>query len=74
IEGGRSRQMQGCRMVEVYVDGARLPSPAEFLLSIDPEFIESIQFLSGVEAATRFGGNVSGNGALLITTNRARRR
>lgn len=74
IEGGRSRQMQGCRMVQVYVDGARLPSPAEFLLSIDPEFIESIQFLSGVEAATRFGGNVSGNGALLITTNRARRR
>ena len=73
IEGGRQRQIDGCRMVEVYVDGVRIPHPEEFLLSLDVEFIESIQFLSGVEAATRFGGNMSGNGALLITTARGGR-
>lgn len=60
------------RMVPVYVDGLLIPSPETYINILTPQDIESIEFLSGIDATTRYGTNATW-GVLLITTRGARR-
>lgn len=59
-------------MIHVVVDGVPFPNPGEFLSLLAPETIESIEYLSPMDATTRLGAR-AGNGALVITTRRGRR-
>lgn len=56
-----------CAMVQVYLNGVRLPQPESNLSGIDPETVQSIEFLSAAEAGARYGTG-SANGVLLIQT------
>jgi hypothetical protein len=56
-----------CYPTEVYVDGARIPEPGEYLLTLSPSSVESIEFLSPVVAGARYGTG-SGRGVLEIYT------
>ena len=67
IEAVRAMRGDTCRMVAVIVNGMRLPRPEEYLLSLQPQMIESVQYLSPMEATTQFGSG-AGSGALLIRT------
>jgi hypothetical protein len=60
------------RMVPVYVDGLLIPSPETYIDILTPQDIDSIEFLSGIDATTRYGTNATW-GVLLITTRGARR-
>lgn len=66
------RSQETCRMIHVIVDGVPFPNPGEFLSLLPPENVESIEYLSPMDATTRFGTR-AGNGALVITTRRGRR-
>lgn len=73
IESARVQRSQAtCRMIHVVVDGVPLPNPGEFLSLLPPENVESIEYLSPMDATTRLGTQ-AGNGALVITTRRGRR-
>lgn len=61
-----------CASVLVVVDGVTIANTGsggrnDFLLSLPPSQIESIEFLGPIQAGARFGSR-SGNGALLIYT------
>lgn len=58
-----------CNMVEVYVDDVRLASPEYVLKDLDPQTVDRVQVLSGLEGGSRYGGN-SQNSVLLIYTRR----
>jgi hypothetical protein len=60
------------RMVPVYVDGLLIPSPETYINILTPQDIDRIEFLSGIDATTRYGTNATW-GVLLITTRGARR-
>jgi hypothetical protein len=55
-------------VVQVYVDGMRMGGP-ETLRGISSSVVSSMQYLSGIEAAHRYGLD-HGSGAILITTRR----
>ena len=62
-----------CAMVEVYLDGIRLSHAETVLVSLDPNVVESIQYLDAFEARIRFMGPRVHNGVLLIRTRSGRR-
>jgi hypothetical protein len=69
IEAVRMQRANMCTMVTVVLDGVPLQNPEERLLTLPPEMVQTIQYLSPIEATTRFGTGAA-SGALLITTRR----
>jgi hypothetical protein len=68
VEAVRMRRNdQACQMLTVILNGVPLPRAEDFLLTLDPQAVESVQFLSPMEATTRYGAQ-AGGGALVITT------
>lgn len=57
----------GCHMVQVYVDGVRIPDPGSYLLNLPANGIESVEVLSPLQAGARYGTG-SGRGVLVIYT------
>ena len=60
-----------CDPPVVVVDGVRIGSPLRYLDRIPPQQIESLEVLSALDAATRYGTG-TGSGAILIETRRLR--
>ncbi len=50
---------------------ANMPDPGDVLSSINPDDIESINFLKGASASALYG-SAGGNGAILITTRKGK--
>lgn len=63
------RKADMCTMVMVVLDGVPLPNPGERLQALPPEMVQTIEYLSPIEATTRYGTG-GASGALLITTRR----
>jgi len=64
----------GCNMVEVFLDGLRLSAAQVVLNAMDPNIVESLQFLDPLEALARYSGPNTQFGVLLIRTRRNSRR
>jgi hypothetical protein len=54
-------------MAQVVVDGVRIPDGADFLRTTPASEIESIEFVSPIEAQGRYGLG-SGNGVVVVYT------
>lgn len=72
----RMKRTTGCDMVLVLLDGITIEDPGIILEGMDPDQVESIEFLKPSEGGLRYGTR-GGNGVLIINTmngRRARRR
>jgi hypothetical protein len=55
-----------CDMVTVILDGAPVFQPGQFLLNMSVRDVESVEFLSPLDAGIRYGNRASQAGALVI--------
>jgi hypothetical protein len=72
IQSGRIRAGgNGCRMMEVYLNGIRLSVPQHQLLNVSPADIDRVEILPPVESGARYGTG-SARGVLRIYTRGSR--
>ena len=59
-----------CDMIEVYIDGVRIPSAGDYLYNMGLNDFAELEYLSGAQGGWRYGHNAGHSGVLLLRTKR----